>query len=88
MTALDLFRYVTENTIEWHYADNGGEEDVVIFPFFYQLKEFTKLLSPSSLDEDGIGIALKDGYVAIWIKEICEYYDIEIKEVFKKGKKP
>ncbi len=29
---------------------------------------------------------MKDGYFAIWMNEICTYYGIEIKNIFKTSK--
>jgi hypothetical protein len=81
MKALDLYKYITENNIEWHYRDNEGEEDVLIFPFTYQIDSFIKLLTPSLFGE-GIDCTLMHGYFAFWMKDICEYYGIELSEVF------
>lgn len=88
MTAIELYKYIQENNIEWHYRDNDGNEDVIIFSYTFQLEDFIKLLSGNCFDDGGIEISLMNGYVAIWMQDICEYYGIELKEVFDKEKEP
>lgn len=83
MTELELYRYINDNYIEWHYHDNDGVEDVLIFPFIFQMDVFAKLVS-SATDDEGIECRLKDGYFCIWMRDICEYYGIEMNNVFKK----
>jgi len=29
MTAIELYKFIEDNNIEWHYEDNEGNEDVV-----------------------------------------------------------
>lgn len=78
MKAVDLYKYIQNNNIEWHREEKNGEEDVIIFPYFFQIKEFYELLDPTIFDDDGIECVMKDGYLAIWMKDICEYYDIDV----------
>jgi hypothetical protein len=54
-------------------------------PNFYQIEEFNKIASSNIFEEEGIECRMKDGYFAIWMKDICEYYGIELDEVFKGG---
>ncbi len=83
MTALELYKYITDNNIEWDRHDNDGVEDVIIFPYFCQLDDFRKIAGPYLFDDDGISCTLKDGYLAIWMKDICDYYGFDFNEVFK-----
>ena len=76
--------YIEDNNVEWHYRMNGKEEDVLIFPYTFQLCDFVKLFNPDIFDEDGIECVLKDGYVAIWMNDICEYYNVELSDIFNK----
>lgn len=87
MTAIDLHKYINENNIEWHWASNEGTDDVLIFPYTFQLEEFGKLIKASVAD-DPLMIALRDGYIGIWMLELCEYYGIDINEVFPKERQP
>jgi len=82
MKALDLYEYIEQTGTEWHYANNQGYEDVLIFAYFYNLQAFYQLLDPTIFDDEGIECVLKDGYMAIWMSHICEYYGIELDEVF------
>lgn len=85
MKALDLYKFIKNNSIEWHWIDTWKEpinHDVVIFPYLFQLEEFHKLLSPRSFDDDGIECNLMDNYLAIKLKDLLESYDIELSEIF------
>lgn len=83
MKAIDLYKFITNNKIEWHYYDNSNEPDVIIFPNFSEAEEFNKLLSNGSFDDGGIDCKMMQGYLAIKMREVCEYYGIEIKDVFE-----
>ncbi len=80
MTELDLYKFITDNAIEWHRHDRNGNDDVIIFPYIFQLEEFSKLFK--NYDE-GLDIKLMDGYVCIWMRDLCEYYGVEMNNVFK-----
>jgi len=87
MKAIELYKFIEDNNVEWHYQDNDGVEDVIIFPYTFDIKQFTDLLSCCTLfDDGGIEIRLMDGYIAVWMDEICEHYGIELSEVFDKEK--
>lgn len=84
ISALRLYKYINDNKIEWRWSwhSNHSAEDVIILPLICQLKEFNDLLTDNFLDEGGYEISMKKGYVGIWMNDICEYYDIDIEEVF------
>jgi hypothetical protein len=82
MTELELYKFINDNTIEWHRRDNEGEEDIIIFPYIFQIEEFQKLLSNHHYDDGGLICRMMNGYFAFWMKDICEYYGIEINNVF------
>lgn len=81
MNDLDLYKYINNNNIEWHKRDNNGEKDVVIFPYTFQVEDFVKLVKNYDSDE-GIECRLMGTYFAIWMKDLCEYYGIDIDKVF------
>ena len=82
MTELDLHKYIQENNIEWHRQDNDGIDDILIFPSFNQIEALHKILSPCLFDDEGIECRMKDGYFAIWMQDICNYYGVEMNNVF------
>ena len=87
MTAIELYKFIEENNIEFHYEDNDGKEDVIIFPYIFHIDKFYQILNAGSiLDDDGIECILKDGYFAIWMNDICAYNGVELSEVFDKEK--
>jgi len=85
MTELELYKYITDNNIEWRCEDHEGESDVLIFPRLHEIEDFNNLLHVSILDEGGISIAMLKGYFAIWMKDICERYGINMENVFIKA---
>lgn len=88
MKAIDLYKFINDNVIEWHYVYNDGIEDVLIFPCFFRIEEFGKLLKSYDYDDGGIRCIMKDGYFAFWMRDLCEYYGIELREVFDRTEEP
>jgi hypothetical protein len=84
MTELQLHKFVTENSIEWRWDTNNGNEDVVIFLYPFNFSDFFTLISGHALDE-GFEARLMDGYAAIWMDDICECFGIKIENVFSKS---
>lgn len=82
MTELELYKYIQENGIEWHRYENDGKEDVLIFPYIFQLEEFANMIK-NATDEEGVECRIKGNYVAVWMLDICEYFGIEMDNVFK-----
>jgi len=83
MSDLELYKYITENNIEWRRELNNGVEDVLIFPLICQVKEFSDLIK-SCVGDEGIECRLMDGYISIWMNDICEYYGLETNKIFIK----
>lgn len=83
MTELKLYKFINDNAIEWHISYNNNHEDVVVFIPFDKLEEFTKLAKDTMLDE-AIECHMRTSYIAVWMKGICEFYDIELDNVFQK----
>jgi hypothetical protein len=48
------------------------------------IKSFCHILGSHALDEEGIEVRLKDGYIAVWMKNLCENEDVVLTEVFTK----
>ena len=82
MSELDLYKFITNNDIEWHRRENEGTEDIIIFPNTFQLDDLIKILSPGLFDDGGVECHLMNGYVCIWMKDICEYSGIDMDRVF------
>ncbi len=86
MTAIEIYKYINDNGIDYRWqenSDNHNEPDIIIFPFTFQMDEFYKLIKDYGRDE-GIKCILMNGYFAIYMYDICDYYDINIEEVFGK----
>ena len=83
MTELQLYKYIQDNAVEWHWSDNEGTPDVLIFPYFFNLSDFTKLLG-KSLVNIRVECVLTENCACIWMRDICENCDIELENVFPK----
>jgi hypothetical protein len=84
MTELQLYQWITENNIEWHRFD----DDVWIMPYDFQFESFCDLLRDSYIfDEQPLDIKFRVGlnysYLIIPMQYICDYFEIEIENVFK-----
>ena len=80
--AIDFYKYIKKNSIEWHWFDNNGVQDVIILPYTFQLEDFMELLLVTDFDDEGVKCVLKSGYVAIRLGELFENKGIELSEVF------
>jgi hypothetical protein len=85
MTELQLYKFITENNLEWHWGLNEKKRDVVLFVNIRDIQEWYALFPNQGIfDDDGIACVMKDGYFCFWMEDICAYYGIEIKDIFTK----
>jgi len=84
MKAIEFYKFINSNNIEYHWAENPetNEKDVVFFLYFFQLAELNKMLSRSHFDDDGIDCVMLKGYMGFWASKILDYYGIELVEIF------
>lgn len=84
MTELELYKFIHDNNIEYRWQPNElGKDEVMIFPYTFQLNDFYLLIKKScTFDDGGVPMNLRDGYVAIWMGDICDYAGIEMENVF------
>lgn len=83
MNNLLLYKFITLNKIEWHYTNDN--QDVIVFINNYLLDEWNKLLGSHITDESGLECVMKDGYFCFEMKHICDYFDIDLTEIFDKS---
>jgi len=82
MTAIQLYKFVTENGLEFKWERNDNDWDVVLFLYTFQIDEFNKLLPNTVYDDEGVECTMKDGYLAFWMSRICSHCGIELEEIF------
>ena len=80
MKALDLYKFIKNNKIEWHWSNDN--EEVYLMLNFHELKEFNDLLGYHIFSEEGVEVVMKFDYVCYPMTYICEYFGVELKEVF------
>ncbi|WP_028664443.1 hypothetical protein [Runella zeae] len=86
MTELQLFKFVQNHQLEYNYivSPEGEQQDnVVLFVDFLALQDFTKLLGNYLQDYDQ-EITLKEDYIAVDMRYICDYFNISLTEVFER----
>ena len=82
MKAIELYRFIKENNVEWHRDINDGIPDVVIFPMMGHMPYLISLFSSQYLTDENLNCIIKDGYFSIWMDDVCEYHGIALDEVF------
>lgn len=83
MTAIQFYKFIHDNAVEYHWEENDGKKDVLIFPYHFQLDELVDVIG-GMLEEGGIECRLQQDCLAIWASEICGHYGIELSEIFEK----
>jgi hypothetical protein len=78
MEIIDLYKFITENKIEYHWHS----EDVIMFVDCQNVKEFNDLLPATIFDDYGIECHMKDGYFCFEMAQICSYCDIDLIDIF------
>lgn len=85
MTELQLYKFVANNTMEYHWHSRNNTKDVILFVNILWIREFNEMLGSSNImDEEGIECTMKDGYFCFWMNDICNYFDIDMNNVFDK----
>ena len=84
MKAIDFYKFINGNNIEFHWHENPEtkENDVIFFPYYFQIDDLKKLLTASDFDDEGINCVMKDGYFAFWASDILDAHGIELTEIF------
>lgn len=82
MTELELYKFLEENELEYHW-ENEGKELIAWIPF-YHLREFTELLRGNYLTDNELMVNLQDYSIALDLVPIAEYYEIELENILKK----
>ena len=86
MTELQLYKFVNTHQLEYNYVldSEGNDSDVILFVDFEVLKEFAYLLMTGFCTPNfDRNCFLRANSIGIRMKEICEYLDINLKEVFE-----
>jgi hypothetical protein len=86
MTELELYKFVDDNCLEYHWIENdiGDDIDVILFVNNEQIEDFKYWLGEGIFDDEGIKCVAKYEYFCFHMLEICEYFGININNVFKK----
>jgi len=79
MTAIELYKFVHDNELEYHWYD----DDVLLFVPNDLLDKWNYLLGYNIKAEDGIKCIMKDGYFCFDMQYINDYFGIDSTEIFK-----
>ncbi len=83
MTAIELYKFIEHNQLEWHYTHE--DKDVILFVDIHCISEFNNMLGTHILDEEGIQCNMKEGYFCFCMDDITAHFAIELKDVFDKS---
>lgn len=83
MSILDLYKLIEEVTFQLDW--NESEQEITCFTHLFQFDTLTDGIKDylNSLDEGVFKIELRHDYFVFVLKEICEYYEIEIADLAK-----
>lgn len=83
MTELLLYKFIKNNNIEHRWTP---DDDVIVFINEYSFGEFLEMLDHNTnyLTDYGVRCVMKSKYLAIYMKDYCEYHDIKMENVFEK----
>ena len=84
MKAIDFYKFINENDIEFRWLDNPAtsDRDVIFSPSIYHIKEFNELISIDNFHEEGVVCLMKDRYFAIWASDVLPPHGIKLTEIF------
>jgi hypothetical protein len=83
MSELELYKFIKDNNVE---IDWRGEK-LIIWIHHMDIKDFCELLGSEFFDDGGYDVNLRFGYsccIALDLVPICDYFDIEPTNIFKK----
>ena len=78
MTELELYKFVIENEIEYHWYD----KKCIMFVDVLEIGEFINLLGDGIMEEEGIECRMKKAYFCFDATEICDYFGINADNIF------
>jgi len=82
MTELQISKFIDEHCVEWHREDNKGKPDIIIFVYTYNLEDFCEIAKTFTPDYAGLEMNLRSNYVAIWMNDLFEYFNLDMDKVF------
>lgn len=84
MTAIEFYKFITNNKIEFNWIDNEKtrKQDVLFFVPFNKIHELNELIAPGDIDDNGIHCRMVDGYFSFCANQILKEHDIELHEIF------
>ncbi len=83
MTELQLYKFIHDNGIEYHY--DSGKKIFYGFIEYYHIGDFVELMGNASyFDDGGVEVTWKGNYIAVNLTDICEYFCIDEDNIFDK----
>lgn len=86
MTELQLYKFVNDNGLEWHWSYHIDGTHLVIFIPHYLLPDFCEMLGYSAFDDEGLPCdqhLCHDGSIGLArFENVCEWYGIETENIF------
>lgn len=84
MKAIEFYKFISENEIEFHWYENPKtkQQDVMIYPCYHHLEDLAKLLNYTCLDITMITFVMKVNYCATWASQLLDPHGITLNEIF------
>lgn len=81
MTELDLYKFIEESGSSTRYDEETNK--AVMWVYHSNIADFVKLIGNRLLDNGGLEVRLQEFRIAICMNEVCDYYGIDVENVFK-----
>ena len=83
MNILDLYKLIEEITFQLDW--NESEHEIICFSHLFQFDSLTDGIKDylNSLDESVLKVKVRHDYFIFGLKEICDYYEINIVDLVK-----
>ena len=81
MKAIELYKFVITKECKYHHT---AKQDVVLFVKFEDLDDFVVLLGYTYVEDHTIECMFKNGYIGFLMNGICEYFNINLEDAFRR----
>ena len=86
MSILEMYKFIQEEASEVHFSES--EKDIICFFSLFQFESVTEKFKEflDDLDEGLFKVEMRKDYFIIELKDICEFYEIDLEELARELK--
>jgi hypothetical protein len=84
INTLEAYKFIRNKKFEYHFIDD--DKDVICFIEFDELTQFCEVFKTDRLTDDPPMVALKSYCIGIEMAQICDYFGVDLDDIFDKDK--